>query len=85
MVSRLHHFPSLIAALFAQYAIDQSMLRSDAPGPPSRQILAQRLRLSQAGKRMAADVFQQIIQTPMDRRIGLRPVQVNFPGLGGEM
>src|SRR5437763_4770423 len=73
-------------ALFAagpENAIHEAMVSGDPPRPPSGQISAERLRLTDPGKRCALDILDQGVDAPQDVPIRFEEMQIVSPSALG--
>ena len=79
VVAQLHN-----QQLAFQQLIHHSMLIRDSTRPAALKGMLKRLGFSNAAMRIAQCVFDKLPDTCADSRIGLLPIQVVLPPLGGE-
>jgi hypothetical protein len=60
--------------LFAQFSVNDSVLRTDSPGPKSLKDVPEWFRFSNAGKRISFDVFDEQVNALNDFRVDFLPV-----------
>lgn len=80
----------MIAALRDQQhtaldGINQAVAVVDPPRPETSKLVFQWLRLADAGKRIALDIADQLIDASKHGAVGSLPVKVIFPAAGGEL
>ena len=61
--------------------VDKSVFACDPSGPETAQLMSQRLRFSQAVKRVSSDIFDQLIDSLESLFVVVLPVEVIVPGI----